>query len=86
MGIPSYRAEGHGHNRRITVTFYGKVPPDHFSVMGVEYEAMTKCRMVARVQEDGRTMLACSRCGHVWRRSLAPSVGEHCRCGARVVA
>lgn len=85
MSIPSYRAEGHGHNRKITVTFYGKVPPDHFSVMGVEYDAARTCHMALCGSGDG-VAYACTSCGRTYADGGRPLPGEWCRCGARVVA
>lgn len=81
MSIPSYRVEGRGHNRRTTLTFYGADPPDRFSAMGAEYARVRKCRMVRT-----GTNVRCSGCGRTWSTESFPKAGEHCLCGAEVVA
>ena len=79
MSIPSYTTEGRGHNRRVTLTFYGIEHPDRFAAIGAEYRIVRKCRMVP-VGNGAR----CTSCGRVWN-SDAPCAGECCKCGAEVV-
>lgn len=76
MSIPSHRIEGRGHNRKVTVTFYGTEMPERFHAGGVEY------RMVFRAKTDRHNGIErCRRCHRV--------VGESQRfcghCGAELI-
>ena len=75
MSIPSYRRNRDGS---MTLTFYGREPPERFSALGVDYAMVRRCGVRRRL--EGAFVLTC---GHTAQGRARPRFCP--RCGREVV-